>query len=104
MTYREIHERIRSEGYSGTQDAIRGYISKKRRIQRDLQQEAASGEPMEYVDKKWLIRLLYKPMEKVRGITPAQLVAIYAGYPLAERILCLVILITNKNLYKYNMA
>ena len=57
LTYREIHERIRAEGYSGTQDAIRGYISKERRIRRDLH-EAVGGEPIEYVDKKWLIRLL----------------------------------------------
>jgi len=89
LTYREIHERIRAEGYSGTQDAIRGFISKERRIRRDLH-AAAGGESVEYIDKKWMIRLLYRPMEKVKGITPAQLTAIFTNYPLAERIIDLI--------------
>jgi predicted transcriptional regulator len=89
LTYREIHERIRIDGYSGTQDAIRGYISKERRIRRDLR-EVAGGEPVEFIDKKWLIRLLYKPIEKIKGITPAQLAAIFADYPLANSIINLV--------------
>jgi len=86
LTYREIHERIRDKGYSGTQDAIRGFISKERRIRRDLQ-AAFGGEPIELIDKKWLIRLLYKPIEDVKGISQAQLTAIMSDYPLVERIL-----------------
>jgi hypothetical protein len=89
FTYREIHERIRAEGYTGTQDAIRGFISKERRIRRDLQ-AAAGGEPVEYIDKKWLIRLLYKPIGKIKGITPEQLTAIFSCFPLAEKIINLV--------------
>jgi len=89
LTYREIHGRIREKGYSGTQAAIRGYVSKEQRIRRDLQ-TAAGGDPVEFVDKKWLIRLLYKPVEDVKGISAEQLTAIFANYPLAERILSLV--------------
>ena len=65
ITYREIYDRIREMGYSGTQDAIRGFISKERRIQRDLK-NAVGGDTVELIDKKWLIRLLYKPIEDVR--------------------------------------
>jgi len=89
LTYREIHGRIKAKGYSGTQDAIRGFISKERRLLRDLQ-TAAGGEPVEYIDKKWLIRLLYRPIEKVKGITPTQLAAILDNYPLAEMLLNIV--------------
>ena len=89
LTYREIHKRIRAEGYTGTQDAIRGFISKEQRIRRDLH-AAAGGEPVEYIDKKWMIRLLYKPIEKIKGITPAQLAAIFTDYPLAESVINLV--------------
>ena len=89
LTYQEIHEHIREKGYSGTQDAIRGFISKERRIRRDLQ-AAFGGEPVEFIDKKWLIRLLYKPIEEVKGISPAQLAAIFTGYPLARSILDIV--------------
>ena len=89
LTYREIHERIRAKGYSGTQDAIRGFISKERRVRRDLQ-AAVGGELVEFIDKKWVIRLLYKPVEKVKGITPEQLSAIFTNYPLAQSILNIV--------------
>jgi predicted transcriptional regulator len=89
LTYREIHARIKEKGYTGTQDAIRGFISKERRIRRDLQ-AAVCGEPVEFVDKKWLIRLLYKPIEDIKGISSAQLTAIFTEYPLAESILNIV--------------
>ena len=89
LTYREIHDRIREKGYSGTQDAVRGFVSKEQRIRRDLQ-AAAGGDPVEFVDKKWLIRLLYKPVEDVKGISAEQLSAIFANCPLAERILSIV--------------
>jgi len=89
LTYRKIHEYISANGYSGTQDAIRGFISKERRIRRDLQ-AAAGGEPVEFIDKKWLIRLLYKPYENVKGISPAQLKAIFVKYPLAEKVMSIV--------------
>jgi len=86
LAYREIHERIRARGYTGTQDAIRGFISKERRIRHDLQ-EAVGGDPIELVDKKWLIRLLYKPIEAVKGISTEQLTAIFDNYPSAKDIL-----------------
>lgn len=80
--------RIR-EGYNGTVDAIRGFISKERRIQQDLQR-ITDGDPQEYIDKKWIIRLLYKPLKDVKGITDEQLSAIFTQYPLAKRIINLV--------------
>lgn len=89
LTYREIHDRIKVKGYTGTQDAIRGFISKERRIRRDLQAMAGS-EPVEFIDKKWIIRLLYKPIEKVKGITHEQLTAIFVLHPITETIMNLV--------------
>ena len=89
ITYREIHQKLKEKGYLGTQDAIRGFMSKEQRIQRDLQ-SITDGDPQEYIDKKWLIRLLYKPLESVKGITKAQLSAIFKLYPLVESILRLV--------------
>lgn len=89
LTYREVYERIRLAGYTGAQDAIRGFISKERRILRDLKM-VVGGEPVEYIDKKWLIRLLYRPIEKVKGISLAQLTIIFATYPMAERIFNIV--------------
>jgi len=81
LTYREIHAAIATEGYIGTQDAIRGFLSKERRIVDDIC--ATCGRTMELLDKKWLVRLLYKPLEKVNGITQRQLSAVLDAYPLA---------------------
>jgi len=89
LNYSEIHERIRIKGYSGTQDAIRGFISKERRIRRDLQ-TAFGGSSVELIDKKWIIRLLYKPLKDVKGISATQLAAILSAFPLAESILNIV--------------
>jgi predicted transcriptional regulator len=101
LTYRVIHERIKVLGYTGTQDAIRGFISKECRIRRDLQ-SATSGEPVEFIDKKWLIRLLYKPVSDLKGITTAQLSSVFAKYPLAQSVINLVnefkLLLKDKNL------
>lgn len=88
LKYREIHERIRAKGYLGSQDAIRVFISKERRIRRDLQ--AAIGGEAELVDRKWLFRLLYKPLQDVKGISGEQLSAIFTNHPLVENILNIV--------------
>jgi predicted transcriptional regulator len=70
-TYREIHATIKEKGYLGTQDAIRSLILKEKCIQRDLLSEGAGTE--ELIDKKWLFRLLYQPIEKRNGISEEHL-------------------------------
>lgn len=88
LKYREIHSTIIEKGYSGTQDAIRGFISKERRIQQDLLSVNAGTE--ELIDKKWLIRLLYKPIEEIKGISQEQLKSVLSTYPLYTDILRIV--------------
>ena len=85
LKYREIHSIIKQKGYTGTQDAIRGFISKERRIHQDLLPADAPCE--ELVDKKWLIRLLYKPIDDLKGISPQQLEFILSVYPSYKNIL-----------------
>ena len=88
LKYREIHDIIREKGYTGTQDAIRGFVSKERQIGQELLSTGAGTE--ELVDKKWLIRLLYKPIEKIKGISEEQLKFVLAAYPLYANILDIV--------------
>jgi len=110
LKYREIHDIIKQKGYIGTQDAIRGFISKERRIYRDLSaieenkaaqtaeptngnrfdhqaQAQAQAQAQEFIDKKWLIRLLYTPISKARGITTEQLEYVLSTYPIYKSIL-----------------
>ena len=88
LKYREIHEAIKSKGYTGTQDAIRGFVSKEYRISRDINAKEWSSQ--ELIDKKWLTQLLYKPIGMVKGITQDQLDAVIAGCPVAGKIYRLV--------------
>jgi len=98
LKYRQIHDIIKAKGYTGTQDAIRGFISKERRIYRNLttneENKAAESESanikfghQEFIDKKWLIRLLYTPISKITGITPKQLEYVLSVYPVYKNIL-----------------
>ena len=88
LKYSEIHTIIKEKGYTGTQDAIRGFISKERRIHQDLLSAGVGTE--ELIDKKWLIRLLYKPIEDVKGISPEQLEFVCSAYPTYGNILNVV--------------
>ncbi len=88
LKYREIHAIIKQKGYTGTQDAIRGFVSKERRIYQDLLLTGVGTE--ELIDKKWLIRLLYKPIDQIKGISKEQLEFVLSSYPLYESILNIV--------------
>jgi transposase len=75
----EIEEAIRSLGYAGAASTIRMYATRKRR-----HDQAAHGKTVantEVVERKWLLKLLYHPLEKVKGITEGQLEKVMRAYP-----------------------
>lgn len=85
--YKEIYELICSKGYSGTEDAIRGFISKEKRILKDLSSHGTGkSDPAEFIERKWLVKLLYKPLCKVKGITEEQFSAVLHKYPQIEKV------------------
>ena len=84
-TYTEIAEIIRDRGYTGTVDALRGFIAKEKRLHKDLKDSSGSG-PVELVERKWLIQLLFRPMVSVKGITEEQFDLIIEKYPMAGKL------------------
>lgn len=84
-TYGQIAEMLREKGYTGTEDAIRGFMSKERRITKDLH-EKTETEPSELIERKWLIQLLFKPLSDVKGITEEQFTAVIKKHPMAKNI------------------
>jgi transposase len=61
--FREIEDAIRQNGYNGAASAIRMYASRERKLIK-----AAAGEDMahtELIERKWLLKLLYKPLDKL---------------------------------------
>jgi hypothetical protein len=84
-TYGQIVEVLREKGYTGTEDAIRGFVTKERRIAKDLH-EKTEAEPSELIERKWLIKLLFKPLSDVKGITEEQFKAVIEKYPAIKNI------------------
>jgi len=77
--FREIEDAIRSLGYAGSASTIRMYATRKRKHNKAAQGAAVAN--TDVVERKWLLKLLYNPIEKVKGITEAQLEKVIASYP-----------------------
>ena len=77
--FREIEEAIRALGYRGAASTIRMYATRKRRHNQAAHDKAVAN--TEVVERKWLLKLLYNPIEKVKGITEAQLEKVMLDYP-----------------------
>jgi transposase len=78
--YAEIYREIQARGYAGGDAALRAFIAKERRIRNEIRAEYGDA-PVELIDKKWLIKLIYLPVEKVQGITADQIAAVIRKYP-----------------------
>jgi len=70
-TFREIREAIMEMGYRGSESAIRMYATRKRRHNQLRMSEYTQN--TEIIERKYIMRLLYNPMEKTSGITEEQL-------------------------------
>lgn len=79
MTYSKITEIIRIKGYDGSVAALRVFMQKEREHQK--QAETEFPEQKEYIARKWMIQLIYRDIEKVKGITTEQYEAVIKKYP-----------------------
>ena len=77
--FREIEATIRSLGYTGAASTIRMYASRERRHNQTAHDEAVTN--TEVIERKWLLKLLYNPIEKAKGITESQLGKVLSDYP-----------------------
>lgn len=78
-TFCQISSYIREKGYKGADSTIRMYATRERK----LRKEAGEGEKIE---RRWLIKLLYKPADQVKGISQEQLDQVISHYPIIGRI------------------
>lgn len=79
-TFRQIEEAIREEGYDGASSTIRMYTTRERKLMKEAKADNAG--PVEKIERKWLIRLLYKPIDEVKKISQEQLDKVIERYPL----------------------
>lgn len=80
LTYTKITEIIKKKGYTGTVDALRVFMQKEREHQKKC--EIESPELKEYISRKWMVQLVYKTIDHVKGITQEQYEEIIKKYPI----------------------
>jgi transposase len=78
-TFREISAEIRKLGYHGSESTIRMYATRERRINQALYDGTQKN--TEIIERKYILKLLYNPIEKVKGITAEQLAKVIAAHP-----------------------
>lgn len=85
--FREIEKRLRQDGYIGAASTIRMYATRERKL---LKHAGGAEEETEIIERKWLINLLYRPMEKIKGINEEQVEQVIREYPVIGKIYDLV--------------
>ena len=88
-TFREIAEKIRADGFRGSDSTIRMYAARKRRHNQAAMAEFR--ENTEIIERKYLLKLLYNPIEKVKGITQEQLDKVIMKHPQLTAVYDLVV-------------
>jgi len=78
-TFRVIEAKIREMGYRGSASTIRMYATRKRRHNQAAMAEYRQN--TEIIERKYLLKLLYNPIEKIKGITQEQLNKVIALHP-----------------------
>lgn len=78
-TFREIEEAIKKDGYTGASSAIRMFATRERKLIKEAKKNSQGK--TEKIERKWLISLLYKPIDKVKKISQEQLDKVIEKYP-----------------------
>ena len=82
-TFKQISAVIRERGYDGADGTIRMFATRERRLMKEAAEQGGSGEKIE---RKWLISLLYHPVDEVRSLSQDQLDRIIEEYPIIGRV------------------
>jgi transposase len=86
--FKDIEDVIRRLGYDGSASTIRMYATRQRGLLKAARTE--SNKNTELIERKIVTKLLYKPIEKVRGITVDQVERVFKEYPVIGRLYDLV--------------
>lgn len=85
-TFKEIETAIRDKGYDGAASTIRMYATRERRLIR----QAGGNKEMDLLERKWLVKLLYKPKEELKGPDKELVGRLLNEYPIVQDIYDLV--------------
>jgi DNA-binding transcriptional MerR regulator len=80
ITYAKIHDHICKKGYDGTVASLRVFMQKERTHRRSI--EKAETDSVEYIPRKFMCQLIYRELEKIKGLTQEQYDAAIIKYPI----------------------
>jgi transposase len=76
---KDIEDAIRGLGYDGGSSTIRMYASRQRKIKKSARADEKKG--TELIERKWVTKLLYKPIDQIKELTESQVERIVREYP-----------------------
>ena len=82
-TFKQISAAIREKGYNGADSTIRMFATRERKI---MKETAAQGVEGEKIERKWLVSLLYRPIDEVSALSGEQLDRIIEEYPIIGQV------------------
>lgn len=82
-TFKQISAAIRVKGYNGSDSTIRMFATRERKLMKEAALQGGDGEKIE---RKWLVSLLYRPIDKVSSLSEEQLDRIIGQYPVIGRV------------------
>lgn len=85
-TFKEIEKAIREKGYDGAASTIRMYATRERR----LIKQAGGNQETDLLERKWLVKLLYKPKEELEGLDQELIGRLLEEYPIVQDIYDLI--------------
>jgi len=88
IIYAKIHEYIIQKGYTGTVASLRVFMQKERTHRQSIAKQ--DNEPAEYIPRKFMCQLIYRGLEKVKGLTSEQYEAALKKYPLLGQLYTLL--------------
>ena len=89
-TATKIDALIRTKGYKGSLSTVRHYVGTWKSRLKEIYMGDKKSENIEFVERKKLLELLYKPQEKIRNLSVEQLTQVYIEYPVFAKIISLV--------------
>lgn len=78
-TFKEIEEVIKKDGYTGASSTIRMYATRERKLIKEAKKNCQGKS--EKIERKWLISLLYKPIDKIKKLSQGQVDRVIERYP-----------------------
>ena len=90
-TSTQILEKIKKQGYTGSSSTIRNYMSRRKNLLTyNHKNNSYNKADHILIERKLLIKLLFNPIDKIKGLTSTILNKVYEKFPVYKKIIDIV--------------